>query len=165
MGIRHVSLLFTGLCVIIRDLVFERADERCLPAGDTVGARGESVAATVLHHVPSTDRKKASGNEAVVFPSQAILPPSIYISGSLAHQRGIYSPSVLLSCLRENVILLHYVYMSAGVGAAVGETRRRRSHDAVFAIFSIPPRSPGCFHGTATSRSGVIPPRESQRKI
>lgn len=30
-------------------------------------------------------------------PSQAIPLPSIYISGSLAHQRGIYSPSVLLS--------------------------------------------------------------------
>lgn len=41
--------------------------------------------------------KRAGGNEAVVFLSQAILLPSIYISGSLAHQRGIYSPSVLLS--------------------------------------------------------------------
>lgn len=41
--------------------------------------------------------KRASGNEAVVFLSQAILLPSIYISESLAHQRGIYSPSVLLS--------------------------------------------------------------------
>ncbi len=41
--------------------------------------------------------KRASGNEAVFFPSQAILLPSIYVSNSLAHQRGIHSPSVLLS--------------------------------------------------------------------
>lgn len=52
----------------------------------------------VLHHSPEHGKyKRASGKEALVFLFQAILLPSIYISGSLAHQRGIYSPSVLLS--------------------------------------------------------------------
>lgn len=40
---------------------------------------------------------KARGNQAVVFLFQAILLPSIYIRGSLAHQKGICCPSVLLS--------------------------------------------------------------------
>lgn len=51
----------------------------------------------MLNNVLNRENTRASGNEAVVFLSQAILLPSIYISKSLAHQRGIYSPSVLLS--------------------------------------------------------------------
>lgn len=52
--------------------------------------------ALMLHDILNREKyKRASGN--VVFLSQAILLSSIYISDSLAHQRGIYSPSVLLS--------------------------------------------------------------------
>lgn len=68
------------------------------PAGGTVAALWrKQAAATILHHTLSRKKyKRAGGNEAVVFPFEAILQPSIYISESVAHQRGIYSPSVLL---------------------------------------------------------------------
>lgn len=68
-----------------------------LPAGDTVAAWGGPGCDDAISRPERAKYKRASGNEAVVSLSQAILLPSIYISESLAHQRGIYSPSVLLS--------------------------------------------------------------------
>lgn len=77
-----------------RRVCLERVDERVCQQGTLWqhGGGGDQAGMT-LHHILN----RASGNEAVVFLSQAILLPSIYRSESLAHQRGIYSPSVWLS--------------------------------------------------------------------
>lgn len=112
-------------------------------------------AATILHDTLSREKyKRAGGNEAVVFPFQAILQPSIYISESVAHQRGIYSPSVLLlhSVGKCNLTPL-CLHVSGGQCSAGRNAREKRSdkwgcgcrYKAVSSppcrIYSIPPRS------------------------
>lgn len=79
---------------------------------------------SALHHTVHEKHKGAGSNEVALFPSHAIVLPSIYTSGSLAHQRGIW---FTLADWGENVILLYYVYMSARVSAALGTMLMRNT--------------------------------------
>ena len=91
----HVLLIFRVACVIIKRLQLQCVDELVCQQG-TLWQHMEHWAVMMLYDFLNRGKyKRAHGN--VVFLFQAILLPSIYISESLAHQRGIYSPSVLLS--------------------------------------------------------------------
>lgn len=81
----HVLLLFRASCVIIKGVRFKCVGEHVCQQG-TLWQHGEDGAVMTLHHALNREKyKRASGNEAVVFLSQAILLPSIYISESVAH--------------------------------------------------------------------------------
>lgn len=76
-------------------MTFECAEE-CICQQGALWRHGQ-VCDGALSQPERGKHNKARGDQAVVFLFQAILLPSIYISGSLAHQKGICSPSVLPS--------------------------------------------------------------------
>lgn len=109
-----------------RVVTFECADE-CICQQGALWRHGQLCA---LSQPERGEHNKARGNQAVVFLFQAILLPSIYIRGSLAHQKGICCPSVLLSQSGGNVILHHYLYMYSS-GRNADKLRPQCRHKAI----------------------------------